>query len=112
MARTEGATPDENIRLGRAALAYVIDLYRELTEENGAPTLGTQNQAVEFILADPGRRRAVAEWAAIAPIDEATTRPPQRLPQDALYLDVRALMERIIAPPVFLPTGGGLQNRS
>ena len=112
MARSEWATPGEDIRLRQAALAYVIDLYRELTEENGAPTLGTQNQAVDFILGDPGRRRAVAEWAAIAEIDEATTKPLQRLPQDALYLDVRALMERIIAPTVFSPTGGCLPNRS
>ena len=36
----------------------------ELTEENGAPTLGTQNQAVDFILADPELCRAVADWAA------------------------------------------------
>ena len=47
------ALPIENTRLRQAALAYVIDLYDELTEENGAPTLGTQNQAVDFILADP-----------------------------------------------------------
>src|SRR6202011_2153819 len=30
----------------------IIELYRELTAENGAPSLGTQNQVVEFILAD------------------------------------------------------------
>ena len=42
----------EDVRL--QALAYVIKLYDELTAENGAPTLGTQNQAVDFILAKPG----------------------------------------------------------
>lgn len=58
------ALPVEDTRLRRQALVYVIELYEELTEENGAPTLGTQNQAVDFILLDPDRCRAVAEWAA------------------------------------------------
>ena len=101
MARSYRATSDKDIRLRRAALAYVIELYRELTQENGAPTLGTQNQAVDFILTDPERRRGVAEWSASTSIEEATTEPPQRLPQDALYIEVRTLMERIMAPPVF-----------
>ena len=47
------ALPVEDPKLRREALVYVIRLYDELTEENGAPTLGTQNQAVDFILADP-----------------------------------------------------------
>ena len=58
------ALPIEDTWLRQAALAYVIALYDELTGENGAPTLGTQNQAVDFILLDPDRCRAVAEWAA------------------------------------------------
>ena len=45
--------PFEDAKLGAQALAYVIELYRELTVENGAPTLGTQNQVVDFIRADP-----------------------------------------------------------
>jgi hypothetical protein len=53
------ALPVEDTRLRREALAYVIALYHELTEENGAPTLGTQNQAVDFILGDPELCRAV-----------------------------------------------------
>ena len=106
MTRSEPPTLHEDILLREAALAYVIKLYRELTSENGAPTLGTQNQAVDFILADPQRRRAVAEWAAAAAIDEATTRPPQRLPQDTFYVEVRTLMERIMAPPVFAEPAG------
>jgi hypothetical protein len=35
-------SPIEDTKLGAQALAYVIELYRELTVENGAPTLGTQ----------------------------------------------------------------------
>ena len=101
MAHSDRAIPEEDIGLRQAALAYVIELYRELTEENGAPTLGTQNQAVDFILADPERRRRVVEWATSASIDEATTVPPRRLPVDTLYIEVRTEMERIMAPPVF-----------
>ena len=101
MARSDRAVPQEDVGLRQAALAYVIELYRELTEENGAPTLGTQNQAVDFILADPERRRRIAEWAATAAVAEATTAPPRRLPQDTLYVEVRTEMERIMAPPVF-----------
>lgn len=92
--------PIEDTRLKRQALAYVIELYRGLTAENGAPTLGTQNQAVDFILADPELRRAVAAWAETTEIDEATTTPPPRLRRDALYDRVCAYLERIIGRPV------------
>jgi hypothetical protein len=95
------ALPVEDTSLRRAALAYVIALYRELTEENGAPTLGTQNQAVDFILADPELCRAVSAWAATANIDEASTAPPRMLPQDAVYRRVRGFMQEIMEPPVF-----------
>jgi hypothetical protein len=101
------ALPIEDTRLRQAALAYVIELYEELTEENGAPTLGTQNQAVDFIVADPELRAAMADWAARAPIGEATTAPPRRLPQDALYGQVRAFLEQIMSPPVFAPPARG-----
>jgi hypothetical protein len=74
-------SPTEDTKLGAQALAYVIELYRELTVENGAPTLGTQNQAVDFIRSDPELRRAVSAWAEAAKIDEATMAPRQRLPQ-------------------------------
>jgi hypothetical protein len=73
-------SPTEDTKLGAQALAYVIELYRELTVENGAPTLGTQNQAVDFIRSDPELRRAVSAWAEAADIDEATTAPRRRLP--------------------------------
>ena len=96
------ARPVEDTKLGAQALAYVIELYRELTTENGAPSLGTQNQAVDFIRADPELRSAVATWAQTAGIDEATTAPPQRLPIDALYSRVRGFFERTMAPSVFL----------
>src|SRR5215204_776128 len=43
----------EDTKLGAQALAYVIEMHQELTGENGAPTLGSQNQTVEFIRADP-----------------------------------------------------------
>ena len=82
-----------------------------MTEENGAPTLGTQNQAVEFILAEPERRRRVAEWAAAAPIEEATTAPPRRDSRRTRCTSRYApRMERIMAPPVFATAAkaGGL----
>src|SRR5438045_8807363 len=79
------ALPVEDPKLREQALAYVIRLYDELTEENGAPTLGTQNQAVDFILGDPELCRAVTDWATTTEIDEATTAPPQRLPRGAVY---------------------------
>jgi len=83
----------EDTKLGAQALAYVIELYRELTVENGAPTLGTQNQAVDFIRADPELRRAVAAWAVTAQIG-ATTAPRRCLPFNALYNQVRGFLER------------------
>jgi hypothetical protein len=87
------ALPVEDVRLRLQALAYVIKLYNELTAENGAPTLGTQNQAVDFILAAPELRRAVADWAATTNIDEASTAPLRTLPLDELCRDVRAFRE-------------------
>lgn len=95
------SVPVEDLVTREAALAYVIALYHELTEENGAPTLGTQNQAVDFILADPALRRGVSEWAANTEIGEATTAPPRRLPQDALYIEIRSYMESIMERPIF-----------
>src|SRR4051812_45287568 len=97
------ALPIEDTGLRQAALVYVIALYQELTVENGAPTLGTQNQAVDFILGDPELCRAVADWATTTEIDKATTAPPQRLPRDALYDRVRAFLARIMEPSVFAP---------
>jgi len=57
--------PTEDTKLGAQALAYVIELYRELTVENGAPTIGTQNQAVDFTRSDPELRRAVSAWRSM-----------------------------------------------
>jgi len=95
------ALPIEDTWLRQAALAYVIALCDELTGENGAPTLGTQNQAVDFILSDSDLRRGVARWAAEAQIGEATTAPPRHLPQDGLYDRVRGYLEEIMERPVF-----------
>jgi len=81
------------------ALTYVIRLHADLTSEHGAPTLGTQNQAVDFILADPELSRAVATWAAMTNIGEASTKPFQRLPHDELYRRVREYLEKISSRP-------------
>jgi hypothetical protein len=81
------------------ALAYVIRLHADLTSEHGAPTLGTQNQAVDFILADPDLSRAIATWAAMTNIGEASTKPSQRLPHDELYQRVREHLEKISSKP-------------
>lgn len=91
----------EDTVLIRSALAYVIELYRELSGENGAPSLGTQNQAVDFICADPELSRAIVEWGRRARIDEATTAPPRRLPGDAAYRRIAAFMRSVMARPVF-----------
>jgi predicted component of type VI protein secretion system len=95
----------EDAEFLRQVLAYVTELYEELTQENGAPPLGTQNQAVELILADPGLRAAVARWAKTARTEEATTRPLRRLPQDAAYGRVRDFLERAIDRLVFAAAG-------
>jgi len=92
--------------LRRAALAYVIALYDELSEENGAPTLGTQNQAVDFILTDAELRCGVARWAGAHDVDEATTAPRQRLPQNGVYNRVRGFLEQIMERPVFTAPEG------
>ena len=91
----------EDTQLIRHAFEYVIELYRELSEENGAPTPGTQNQTVNFILANPALRRAVEEWARRHRSDEATTSPPQRLPYDENYRRVAAFMRQVMDIPVF-----------
>lgn len=99
------AARSENTELIHYATAYVIRLYRELSEENGAPTLGTQNQAVDFILADPELSAAIAEWGRTAQIDEATTEPLRRLPGGAAHERIRAYLRSIMEPPVFTLPG-------
>jgi hypothetical protein len=90
----------EDTKLGLQALAYIIELYRELTAENVAPTLGSQNQAVEFIRGDPELRRAVVAWAETVE-DEAVMAPRRFLPFDALYDRLRAFLEQTMTSPVF-----------
>jgi len=95
---------NEDTVLIRQALAYAIEVYRELSEENGAPSLGTQNQMVDFILADPELRTA-AHWARLVESDEATTAPRRRLPCDAAYRRIRAYLQSIMGQPVFTRPG-------
>ena len=95
----------EDTLLIQQAAAYTIALYRELTEENGAPSLGTQNQIVDFILADPELSEAIAQWAKTVETDEATTEPPRRLPYDAAYWRVRDYLETRMEQPVFTRPG-------
>jgi hypothetical protein len=95
----------EDTVLIRQAIAYIIELYREVTGENGAPSLGTQNQVVDFILSDPELREAVAEWALTAETEEATTEPPRRLSCDAAYQRIRAHLQAAMEPPVFMRPG-------
>jgi len=89
---------EESTELRLAALAYVLELYNELSAENVAPTLGTQNQVVEFILADPELRQAVMTWAAESLRNEATLMRPQRLRGGVLYDRVRGYIEQIMGP--------------
>jgi hypothetical protein len=95
----------EDTVLIRQALAYAIEVYRELSAENSAPSLGTQNQVVDFILVDPELRAAVAHWARLVEGDEATTAPPRRLPCDAAYRRIRAYLQSIMGQPVFTRPG-------
>ena len=93
----------ENAALREHALAYVNEVYRELRQENGAANLGTQNQAVDFILADPQLSEAVMNWAAsgkagAVAIGEASTAPPRPVPKDALYQAVRSRIDAAIGP--------------
>jgi hypothetical protein len=96
-----GTTQDTE--LIAAAIAYVTELHQEMTVENGAAAHGTQNQAVDFILGDPELREAAVRWAARFATGEATTAPARRLPQDALYRRVRAVLEEAEAPAPFAP---------
>src|ERR1700757_3080264 len=101
----------EDTLLIRQALAYAIELYRELSEENGAPSLGTQNQVVDFILADPELRAAVAHWGRLVDSGEATTAPPRRVPCDPASRRIRACLQSIMDQPVFTRPGQEPPNR-
>jgi hypothetical protein len=80
-----------------AASCYVDALHRELTSENAAPPVGVANQIVDTIRADPDLIRYVLDWAARTRPDEATVRPPQRLPPDAVRERLAAAMREALA---------------
>lgn len=77
------------------ALAYVEELHQELTTENGAPPLGSQNQVVDAILADAGLTAYVRDWARRTRALEATADPPMRPPIDDVYRFVRDLLLKV-----------------
>ena len=95
-------TEDPDLIAG--AFAYVNELYHERAGAN-VLNLGTQNQLVDFILADPELAAAVRRWAAGRNIAEATTVPPQRLPHDVRYERAHAYLADIIERPV-MPAEG------
>jgi hypothetical protein len=86
--------PSAKTTLALQALAYVHKLYAELMAGHAAPGLGTQNQAVHFILDDAELSSAVARWAATTDIEEASARPPRKVPHDELYRRVREYLEK------------------
>jgi hypothetical protein len=96
------AVRSEDTELIGYAIAYAMELYRELSTENGAPSLGTQNQTVDFILADSELRAAVAEWGRASHIDEATTEPPRRLPGGGPHERIRNYLRSVMEPPVLM----------
>lgn len=89
--------PSEDVDFVVDAMAYVDEVYREVTTENVAASLGVQNQAVAAIIADPALTASVRAWAARHRKLEATTEPPERLPIDDAYRRIRALIEAAIA---------------
>lgn len=95
------ASLTEDTTLIADAFAYVRRLFRELSDENGSPNVGTQNQAVDFILADPELAQAVRRWGEQTRIDEASTRPPQRLHRDILFDRVSGMLSETMEKPVF-----------
>ena len=91
----------EDTKLGAQALAYVTKLYQELTVENGAPTLGSQNQAVEFIRSDAELRRSVAAWAETVNIDERQWRRDGTCRLICFTAGHALTIEQTTAPAVF-----------
>ena len=84
------------------AVTYVGELYREITEENGQPPLGTQNQVVDFIRGDPELVASVRRWAEMRREDDPVPHPPQRPPEDEAYRRIAArLKATLLETPVF-----------
>jgi hypothetical protein len=77
-------------------MACVIELYREMTEEDDAPTPGTQKQVVDFILADPELCPEASDWARAAEIGEATTNALGARESVSAYACLSAIDETIV----------------
>ena len=65
----------EDTALIRYAVAYAIEIYRELTEENGARASAHKTRWWTFILADPELRAAAAHWGALIEVTKPRLRP-------------------------------------
>ncbi len=89
----------DDLRSIAEALAYVTEVYRELAQENGSPTLGTQNQMVEFVLNNGALREAARRFAMQSGQGEAMLEPHQRPPLDAAFCRVRDRMRETMERP-------------
>jgi predicted transcriptional regulator len=85
---------DERSQVDRRCSCLCHGGCREVAQENGAATLGTQNQMVEFVLSDEMFRRAAQDWAARVGASEATVAGHERPPLDEVFRRVR---ERMLA---------------
>jgi hypothetical protein len=98
----------EDNELIRQTLGYAIELYRELTDENGAPTLGIQTRSSTSSCAIQScARRSRSGVGPARSTKRATTRPPRRLPYDAAYRRIRGFALSVMDKPVFARVGAG-----
>ncbi len=88
--------PEEDEEAVAAALDYATAVYRGLTSENGAATLGTQNQIVEFILADPQLALAARRWAKEGGDGEAELGPKRVPPHDEAFRRIEARLSELL----------------
>jgi hypothetical protein len=91
----------EDTVLIRRTIAYLIELYRELTAENGPPPVsGRRTGWSNSSLPTPSCASSRTMGKAADP-DGATTQPLRRLPCDATYQRARAYLRRVMDKPVF-----------
>ena len=74
------------------AMAYAVEVHRELAAENTAPPPGVEGRVVQAILADPVLARTVRDWATRNRVLEASLKPLQRPAMDDAYCRVRDLL--------------------